>query len=117
MSWRLAVSPLVALAVTMAIFLFIRYLISAEPLDLEKLQISGVVELYRPPPPREEPETEPEQPPETLQEPTMEALSVTASAPAPTAMPSAPALEPGDLALDIGPVGQGIECVVDLAPA
>lgn len=94
-----------ALLITLAIFSFMRYLITTDQDTLERTEIAGVVELYRTPPKTEPPEPEEIDEPEPLDEPQMESLSVQSATPTPTVTQTAPILNLGSISINVGQVG------------
>jgi len=107
---RAPIIIVVSIAITLAIFLFMDFIIQGDDITIEKIEITGVVELYQEPPEPEEPEPEPEPEPQeseqsTDSEPAMEQLQVTSAAPTPQIEQVMPSVEMGSLSIDMGDVG------------
>ena len=111
---RLPLALLLALLVSLSIFLFMQSLIQTDASDLAAPEQLSVVELFKPPEPQDQPEPEPEpreplpsEPAPAEPEPTMEPLQ--AAAPQAPAQPAVeqmmPPLEMGTMAIETGSSG------------
>ncbi|WP_250655952.1 energy transducer TonB [Alkalimarinus coralli] len=109
-----------ALAITLAIFLFMRGLIHGDAETVETIELAAFVELYRAPPkPKAQPpEPEPEPIPEANKEPEMERLQALSVEPVTASDQVMPSIDIGSLSINVGPsqgqwampaLGQGLE--------
>lgn len=109
-----------ALAVTLAIFLFMRGLIHGDAETVETIELAAFVELYRAPPkPKAQPpEPEPEPIPEANKEPEMERLQAVSVEPVTASDQVMPSIDIGSLSINVGPsqgqwampaLGQGLD--------
>ena len=90
-----------ALLITLAVFLFMRGLITMGQREEVKLAVYEDVQILRPQPEKKPPEDQREAPPEEVTEPVMEALAIAPPTAAPVQAPQVQALTPN---LDIGDI-------------
>lgn len=93
-----------ALAITLAIFLFMRGLIHGDSETVETVELAAFVELYRAPPkPKaQQPEPDPEPIPEANKEPEMERLQVVSVEPVTASDQVMPSVDMGALSINVG---------------
>ena len=97
---------IVAMLVTLAIFLFMQHLISSDQTTLDTIELAAVVEIYRAPPKHEEiePEPEPEKVTEALDEPKMDSVVTSVAEPIASVDQVMPSVNIGSISVNVGAV-------------
>jgi periplasmic protein TonB len=101
---RALLQILTGLLITVALFSFMRYLISSDQTVADTAQIAAVVEIYQEPPKKEEQEPE-EQVPDETSEPLMDSITAPKPQVAAQTEQEFPSTDIGDIGFNIGPVG------------